>query len=345
MNSYGANQLYNIGDYTNLGLNTLTNNQTGAQALQSQLYGQGQDMLGQEYQRNMGTAQGSLNQQLGLADAAYGQQQLGAGNTLDVQRQLNAAGVLGARANNATDYNQLSGQIQRLGLDQTSNYINQIARPQINQQMALQGLEGGGAPNAAIARATAEYGMPIVQQLAGLAQQYQGLQGGLNQQYLGGEQQAGGQYAQALMNALAQRTQGVQGAGQQYGSNVQGIGQQQTAQQAALQQQYANTLASLSGQYNQNTAQFLQGIPGAQATFQQAGANTANALFPLADYARSLQAQDLNRRQGLFGTTLTGLPYTPGGTTSQDTSKTGLFGQLTGIGSPSSAFGKGTGSF
>lgn len=543
MGSYGANQAYNIGNYSDLGLGSLLNNTTNAGLLQGDLYnqglglsnqnmqnqlaglygtlgqqnaanermlGQGQAMLGGQYDRNIANAQGTygtqmgnagdvlsrqlglgrdvlgqqvaygqnaLNQQLGLGEAGFntqrqlagdvlggqnlsaqqsldqqiamanavlGGQRTGAADALGVQRQLNAGAVAGGRENNAANYNQLYDQIKTLGLDQTSNYINQIARPQINQQMALQGLEGGGAVDAAIARATAEYGMPVVQSLAGLAGQYQGLQGGLNQQYVGGEQQAGGQYAQNLMNALAQHAagvqgyeqqfggarqaaqqqygstlagagsqytsglqqaggqytqglqnylsqygQGVQGAGQQYGSNVQNIGQQyganvqqadqqqaalqaalygqygqgvqslqqqyggnvsnaysqNTAAQAALQQQYANNLAQNSQQFNQNYNQFIQSIPGAQAGFQQAGAQAANALFPLADYSRSLQAQDLARRQSLFGTTLTGLPYTAGGSVTQDKSQPSIFSNITGIGSNTGFFGKGTGTF
>jgi hypothetical protein len=52
-----------------------------------------------------------------------------------------------------------------LGLDQTSNYISEIATPQILSAMNLQGLEGSGAVPEAIAKATAEAGLPFIQGL------------------------------------------------------------------------------------------------------------------------------------------------------------------------------------
>lgn len=54
-----------------------------------------------------------------------------------------------------------------LGLDQTSNYINQIAKPEILSTAVLQGLEGGGFVPEAIAKATASIGLPFVQSIPG----------------------------------------------------------------------------------------------------------------------------------------------------------------------------------
>jgi hypothetical protein len=54
-----------------------------------------------------------------------------------------------------------------LGINQGSNYINQVATPQILQTAALQGLDRGGAVPEAIAKATAGIGLPFVQSLPG----------------------------------------------------------------------------------------------------------------------------------------------------------------------------------
>lgn len=51
------------------------------------------------------------------------------------------------------------------GLDAGNSYMSQIATPQIMSTMALQGLENGGAPLEALARASAEVAMPFVQSL------------------------------------------------------------------------------------------------------------------------------------------------------------------------------------
>ena len=81
------------------------------------------------------------------------------------------------------------------GLDTSSNFISQIATPQIMQQMALQGLEGGGAVPQAIAKATAETSLPMWQQLAQMAQQFLQEQGGIQQ---AGQQQQAALYGQEI---------------------------------------------------------------------------------------------------------------------------------------------------
>ena len=55
----------------------------------------------------------------------------------------------------------------KMGLDETGNYISKIATPEIMSQLALAGLEGSGASADAIARATAQIGLPFVQSLPG----------------------------------------------------------------------------------------------------------------------------------------------------------------------------------
>lgn len=177
----------------------------------------------------------------------------------------------------ATRYADQYNTAYNTGLNQTGNYISQIATPQIKQALALQGLEGGGALPEAIAKATASIGLPYAQSLIPMMQQY--LQG----------------------------QQGIQQAGQQ--------------QQASL---YGTDIPVMNS--------FQQSLPGASTGLamtplqqQQMQAQTASTLFPLADYGRSLQEQDLLRRQGLATTAITGIPYTPQTNVKQSTSSQPLF--------------------
>lgn len=52
-----------------------------------------------------------------------------------------------------------------MGLDEMSNYISQVATPEIMSQMALMGLETGGSVPTAIAKATAGIGLPFMQSI------------------------------------------------------------------------------------------------------------------------------------------------------------------------------------
>lgn len=132
----------------------------------------------------------------------------------------------------------------KLGLDQAQNYISQIASPEILSQAALSGLESGGAPQEALAKATAQIGLPFVQSIPGAS-----------------------------------------------------IGLTQARPQANL-----------------TTAQ-----TGAVRTSQAA------QLFPLTDFGRSLRAEDVNRQQGILTSGLTGLPFSPGSSTTGRTSQQPLF--------------------
>lgn len=73
------------------------------------------------------------------------------------------------QANAAPDLSNLMSlqQYIQMGLDEGSNFISQVATPEIMQQAALQGLEGGGYVPEAIARATAGIAMPFLQNLPG----------------------------------------------------------------------------------------------------------------------------------------------------------------------------------
>jgi hypothetical protein len=258
---------------------------------------------------------------------------------------LNQANISGERALGRLDTAFDTSYDKALG--QTEGYINQIATPAAMQAATLQGLEGGGAVPAAIARATAEYGGnllgPLLQQyLSGVtgvagAQQGQegallsGLQGGITgigNTALGAEASLGGQYL-SQEGQLLQQLLGAEAA----------LGGQYLGQEGSLGQGYLSSITGLGGQYMNNLGQFVGSLPGAStqlglAPFQArqmatdtalTRANAAMSLFPMADFGRSLQEQDFLRRQGLAQTALTGIPFTPGSSTSQRQSSQPLF--------------------
>ena len=69
----------------------------------------------------------------------------------------------------------------RMGLDESSGFISQIATPEILQTAALQGLEGGGFVPDAIARATSQIALPFLQSIPGAAATLSGIPGQLAQ--------------------------------------------------------------------------------------------------------------------------------------------------------------------
>src|SRR5205814_10105867 len=98
---------------------------------------------------------------------------------------------------------------------------------------------------------------------------------------------------------------------------------------------------------------FIGSLPQAANTItltpeqaQSMNVQQAATLFPIADFPRQLQEQDLLRQQGLAQTAFTGLPYTPQTDTTQAQHtnsilenafgiKTGMFG--TGLFTPTSS--------
>jgi hypothetical protein len=272
---------------------------------------------------------------------------------------LNQANVSGERALGRLDTAFDTSYDRALG--QTEGYINQIATPAAMQAATLQGLEGGGAVPAAIARATAEYGGsllgPLLQQymsgttgIAGAQQQQEGalsselLSGltGIGNTALGAEAALGQDYLGSLAG-LSGQYMGQEGQLlNQLLSAEAGLGGQYLGQEGSLGQGYLSSITGLGGQYMNNLGQFVGSLPGAStqlglAPFQArqmatdtalTRANAAMSLFPMADFGRSLQEQDFLRRQGLAQTALTGIPFTPGSSTSQRQSSQPLFNFL-----------------
>ena len=200
-----------------------------------------------------------------------------------------------------------------LGMDAGRNYISQIASPEIRSQLALQGLEGGGALSEALGRATAGIGLEFAQsvpgaavgfsrtaaqnsgELANLAVQSALGTAGINTGVLG-------DMADQRIAQYAQQIQAMLGAGDQF------------ARSGALQGQ-AGQLGLGIGQLGaQSAAQFTSLAP-----------QFTNDAFRLADYGRALSESDLLRRQGVVTTGLTGLPFTPGSSTTQRERQQPLF--------------------
>lgn len=297
------------------------------------------DRLG-EVQGTAGQASSANAQAANTAiQGVLGNQAIARGN---VGSDFNAARTVGREAYN-TARGDVSGATDRalavgdralgtglnLGLNELDNYIARVATPQIMQQMTLQGLEGGTAVGDAIARATGEAGLPLIQSLMGsylpgqisTAQQQAQIEGSLAGGLLSGEQALGGQYLGAQSELGQQGLNSILALLGQYQQAQAGIGEGTLGAVSALGQGYGNNLMN-----------FIGSLPGAAtqlsilpAQDRLAKAQAASTLFPIADYSRGLTEQDVLRRQGLFQTAFTGIPFTPGGAGKQSTSSQPLF--------------------
>jgi hypothetical protein len=138
------------------------------------------------------------------------------------------------------------------------------------------------------------------------------------------------QLAQALMaNNITLEQAGI--------SAESALGQQLMQTQNTLRTQQQQGITALGANYGSNATQFASTIPAASQTFsllpgQMQAANTANltGLQTIADFPRQLREADYLRRQGLFTTAYTGIPYTPGSTTFGGTVTGNIFDQLGG---------------
>jgi hypothetical protein len=247
------------------------------------------------FNEGLDVSRGNINQGLGNVAANYAD---ASGNTLASYNNA-LAGSDYAYNRGMANNDFYTNRALQYGTDAASNYINQIATPQLMQQATLQGLEGGGAVPASIAKATADVGL---QYLSPIVQQSLGNQAALNQANMGNVAQLSG------ANAAAQ----AQLAGQN------------TALQSGLYGDYSNAVNAAYGNRQGLESQFMSTLPSAYGTSITAPAQArslaaqgAATLFPLADYGRGLQEQDLLRRQGLATTAYTGLPYTPATSTAQ----------------------------
>lgn len=262
-------------------------------------YAPGRDLL------TAGTAYGSNLTDSAIADLQQGTQ--GALANL-------ATGVSGAEGQVENAYQRAAGlsnerlqQALALGGTGIQSFLRSVATPQIMQQAALQGLEGGAAVPEALARAAAEQAMPFLSSTLG--------------QY--GQEQTG--FSQSDLQAL----QALEGLGISTGAGLQG----QAAQtQAQLRGQQLGQGTGLFQSFIPTEASFAQSLPQAAALSMsvpaQAALTTSQAastLFPMADYSRNLGAEDYTRRQGLATTGLTGIPYTPQTSTTGSTTQKPLF--------------------
>jgi hypothetical protein len=252
-----------------------------------------------------------------------------------------------------------------LGIGQTGNYIDQIATPRLNQALALQGLESGGAVPSSIARATAEYALPFLQSIenaygsnvantlaqymqgrAGVGTNTQNVEASLGQSAAEGNRAlstaAMGQRATAgntYQNNITQLAQALMANGitlEQAGISAESaLGQQLMNTQNALRLQQQESRTSLANTYGGQAANFAASLPDASSRLsllpgqmQTQRAANLTALQPLTDFSRQLQEANLLRRQGLFTTAYTGIPFTPGSTTAGGSATGNIFDQL-----------------
>ena len=198
-----------------------------------------------------------------------------------------------------------------LGTGAVGNYIDRIATPRLNQALALQGLESGGAVPTAIARATAEQAIPYLQNIeqlygtntANLLGQYGGNLAQLLGQYGGNEAQLLGQYGGNEAQLLRQYGENeAQLLGQYGGNQAQLLGQYGQLQGAlgqagmTTQADLANALMSLTGQTN------LQNMTAQQQAAQQLAAASA-AATQQAQSANAALGQQRLQTQGIVGNT------------------------------------------
>lgn len=293
---------------------------------------------------------GSLSGQFGGADAAILQQLLGAqgdvsttlqgqqgnvgttlqgvqGNITNILQQLQAAATGRGTTIQAAAGQQLSAE-QAAALSQLTGLQGDIGSQLMALQNALGTQYAGNQANT--------LNQNSAQQAAASQTTQQGNQA-LSGQRMGarttlasGYQDNVGQLAQALMaNNVSLEQAGI--------AANSALGQQLMQAQTALRTQQQQGITSLANTYGTNASNFAQSLPNASTQLTmlpvQARAGQSailNSLQPLVDFPRQLREADFLRRQGLFTTAFTGIPYTPGGTVKGGSATGNIFDQLSG---------------
>jgi len=323
----------------------------------------GLDRNKENYLRSLGIADTDAQRSLTTQDANRARAlELGIGTTGNYVDQiatprLNAALTLqGLESGGA-----VPAAIARATAEQAMPYLQSIENVygtnQANTLNSLTQLKGTlGGQNAAL---DAEQIRALLAGKVQLGGQYAGLQSGVNSQLLAqqggateaaaagnralGSQRLGtqGTLASGYQNNLAQLAQALMANNvtlEQAGISADSaLGQQIMQAQTALRGQQQQGITSAGNTYGSNATSFAQSLPGAsQALSMLPGqmealrAGTLSALQPLADYPRQLREADYLRRQGLFTTAFTGIPYSPGSTTYGGSATGNIFDQLGG---------------
>jgi hypothetical protein len=315
------------------------------------------------YQRGRGVNESNLLSSLGLADydaqRSLGLQDanraralelgIGAtGNYIDqiATPRLNAALTLqGLESGGA-----LPAAIARATAETAMPYLQSIENTygtnQANTLNSLMGLRGELTGNrTALDNALAQ---ELMQLQTGVNTNTQNLQTGASESAAAGNRQLGGQALSAQaglattyqnnINQLAQALMANNITLEQAGISAESaLGQSLMQVQNTLRTQQQQGITSLGSNYGSNATQFATTLPAASQAFsllpgQMQAAKTANltGLQGIADFPRQLQEADYLRRQGLFTTAYTGIPYTPGSTTFGGTATGNIFDQLGG---------------
>jgi len=315
------------------------------------------------YQRGREVNEGNLLTSLGLA-GADAQRSL---STQDANRARALELGLGATGNYIDQIAtpRLNAALALQGLESSGAVPAAIARATAETAMPyLQGIEGAYSTNQAN---TLNSLMGLRGELTGnrtaldnaLAQELMQLQTGVNTntqnlqtgaaqtaqesnaalggQRLGAQTALAGNY-QNNVNQLAQALMANNITLEQAGISAESaLGQQLMQVQGALRTQQQQGITSLSNTYGTNQANFNQSLPGASQAMsllpgqmQGQQAQYLSGLQGIADFPRQLREADYLRRQGLFTTAYTGIPYTPGSTTFGGTATGNIFDQLGG---------------
>lgn len=201
-------------------------------------------------------------------------------------------------------------------LDETQNYINKIATPEIQQQMALAGLEGSGGVGEAIGKATASVGKDLV---SNLLANYNAEQAGYNTANMGYLTDIGSLNA-SLGSDLAKAYSG-------YGSQ---LGEAFAGMDTDLSKTYSSLGQDVFGRYQGAQSSFLESIPevarmssllpeeiaNARSQRARSAVDAGASALDVADYRRGLKERQYQGRSGLAQMLYTGMPYTPQTSTS-----------------------------
>jgi hypothetical protein len=299
------------------------------------------------YQRGRGVNESNLLSSLGLADydaqRSLGLQDanraralelgIGAtGNYIDqiATPRLNAALTLQGLESGGAVPAAIARATAETAMPYLQSIENAYGTNQANTLNSLMGLRGELTGNrTALDNALAQ---ELMQLQTGVNTNTQNLQTGASESAAAGNRQLGGQALTAQaglattyqnnINQLAQALMANNITLEQAGISAESaLGQQLMGVQNTLRTQQQQGLTTLASNYGNNATQFASTLPAASQTLsllpgqmkQQQGTYLAG-LQSIADFPRQLKEADYLRRQGLFTTAYTGIPYTPGST-------------------------------
>lgn len=355
--SNDVNTAYNAaiarGDY-DLARSLAIAGQSGSNALNlnEALYQRGRGVNESNLLASLGLSEADAQRSLGLQDANRARAlELGigaTGNYIDqiATPRLNAALTLQGLESGGAVPAAIARATAETAMPYLQSIENAYGTNQANTLNSLMGLRGELTGNrTALDAALAQ---ELMQLQTGVNTNTQNLQTGASEAAGAGNRQLGEQAlgAQASLastyqnniNQLAQALMANNITLEQAGISAESaLGQSLMQVQNTLRTQQQQGITALGSNYVSNATNFTQSLPGASQTLsllpgQMQGQHTAylTGLQGIADFPRQLKEADYLRRQGLFTTAYTGIPYTPGSTTFGGTATGNIFDQLGG---------------